>query len=205
MQIIYLPGWLNPAAALAPIADIVGGDAQMLDFPTDAVRSVADFADWVAAQIDAPAFIVGHSFGGKVAVALAARHPDIVRGIFVVSGSNRGRWIFRALRPLIKLAKAMGFSGARFRASDYSQSSEIMKKNMARTLDFNIMPLAHKIKCPATFIYGANDRTTRPTLGRKLARATGGRFFELPGYNHNSIITDGAWQVGAIVRGGLGE
>jgi pimeloyl-ACP methyl ester carboxylesterase len=201
MQTIYLPGWLNQAKNLEPLAELVGGDSQLIDLPSDAVRGIADFADWVAARITAPVWLVGHSFGGKIAIAVAALHPEKVKGIVVIAGSNRGRLIFRLLRPAIKLAKFLGFSGERFRAADYKNSSGIMKANMRKTLDFNIAPLARRMKCPAVLIYGGNDAVTPPALGRKLAaQIPGARFFRLDGFNHNSIITDGIYQASAIIK-----
>ncbi|MDR1071975.1 MAG: alpha/beta hydrolase, partial [Rickettsiales bacterium] len=115
-RIIYLPGWLNPAENLRPLAELSGGDFELLDLPDDLARSVPDFADWVASRITEPVWLAGHSFGGKVAVAVAALHPEKVKGIAVIAGSNRGRLIFRLLRPAVKLAKFLGFSGKRFRA-----------------------------------------------------------------------------------------
>ena len=208
-QYLYLPGWLNPAENLRPIATLVGGGATFLDLPSDKVRTVPEMADWVAEKIVAPVWIVGHSFGGKVAIAIAAQHPEKVRGIFVVAGSNRGRLIFRLLRPFIKIARLVTPLGIRrwFRAADYENSDPIMKRVMAETLRFNIIPLARRSrlrgngnKLLSAFIYGAMDRVTRPALGQQLARAANGKFYELAGFNHNSIISDGAYQVSAIIK-----
>ena len=200
-MIIYLPGWLNPAENLRPLAGFTGADFALIDFPADAERTVADMAEWVAGKITEPVYIVGHSFGGKVAIATAALYPEKVRGIFVIAGSNRGRLIFRLIRPAVKLAKWLGFSGERFRGADYKNSTEIMKKIMRHTLDFNIIPLARRVACPATFIYGDRDTTTPPSLGKKLARQIpGSKYFELAGFDHSTIITTGVYQASAIIK-----
>ena len=173
----------------------------LMDLPDDSVRSVADMAEWVAARIDAPAVLVGHSFGAKVAMAVAALHPEKVGGIVVIAGSNRGRPLFRALRPAIKLAKRLGIQSTRFQSADYRDSSPIMKQVMQNTLDFDIVPMARRIKCPAVFIYGENDTVTKAKLGRKLSACVpGARFYRLSGFNHNTIITAGALQVSAIIK-----
>lgn len=50
----------------------------------------ADIADLVAAHLrerfaaDSPVDVVGHSMGGKVAMVLALRHPDLVRRLVVI-------------------------------------------------------------------------------------------------------------------------
>jgi pimeloyl-ACP methyl ester carboxylesterase len=52
-------------------------------------RTLAGFADAVADAIAehaaAPALVAGHSFGGHLAVAVAARHPRLVRGLLLVA------------------------------------------------------------------------------------------------------------------------
>jgi pimeloyl-ACP methyl ester carboxylesterase len=203
-KIIYLPGWLNSRDNLAFLTQTVGGDFDVIELMApDKVMSVPEYAEMIVSKITEPVYIAGHSFGGKVAIAIAAMHPEKVKGIFVISGSNQGKLIFRILRPAVKLAKFLGFSGARFQVSDYKNSSPVLKKVMQKTLDFNIIPLARRVKVPATFIYGANDTVTPPKLGKKLARAAHGKFFELPGFNHNSIISDGAFQVASIIKSSI--
>jgi len=200
-KIIFIPGWLNPAKNLETAASLTGLDYVLLDLPDDADRSVADMAAWVAGQIAEPVYIAGHSFGGKVAIATAALYPEKVRGIFVIAGSNRGKLIFRLLRPFIKFLKRLGFSGARFQAADYKNASPVMKRVMQKTLDFNIVPLARMVKCPAVFVYGDFDATTPPALGRNLsAIIPGAKFLQLNGYDHHTIISAGAHQIAAIIK-----
>ena len=202
-NIIYLPGWLNDAKCLEGIAELVGGDYSLLNLPSDKVRTVPEMARFVSENIKQQAWIVGHSFGGKIAIATAVLYPEKVSGIIIVSGSNRGRLIFRLLKPAIKLAKWMGFSGTRFQAADYKNSSLVLKKVMQKTLAFNIFPFARRVKCPATFVYGGYDKVTPPKLGKKLARMANGKFYELAGFNHNTIIESGAYQVAAIIKSAL--
>jgi pimeloyl-ACP methyl ester carboxylesterase len=51
--------------------------------------SVSDFAASVAEVIEhedaAPAFVAGHSYGGQVALRLAQRRPELVRGLLLVA------------------------------------------------------------------------------------------------------------------------
>ena len=63
-----------------------GGTA---DLPS-ADRSISGYGAWVAAfmaelELDAPAVVVGHSFGGGVGIALAHDHPDLVSQLVLVN------------------------------------------------------------------------------------------------------------------------
>ncbi len=49
----------------------------------DASSYASDIADLIRSEMTEPAVIVGHSLGGVVAGALAANHPELVRGMFL--------------------------------------------------------------------------------------------------------------------------
>ena len=46
-------------------------------------QSYDDMADDLAELLDGPAFIVGHSMGGKAAMVLALKHPELVQRLLV--------------------------------------------------------------------------------------------------------------------------
>ncbi|MFC6011207.1 alpha/beta fold hydrolase [Nocardia lasii] len=52
--------------------------------PWDFDTIVADLAQLLRAETDAPAVVVGHSFGGAVGVHLARRHPELVRALVLL-------------------------------------------------------------------------------------------------------------------------
>jgi pimeloyl-ACP methyl ester carboxylesterase len=60
-------------------------------------ESIEGYAAWVAAflaevGIEDPAVVVGHSFGGAVAVQLAHDHPSYVRGLVLVNSVGGSAW-----------------------------------------------------------------------------------------------------------------
>lgn len=67
---------------LAPDRPGYGGSG---DTPVSMEQNAQLFADLLEAEGAAPATIVGHSYGGGIAILLAARRPDLVSGLVLVS------------------------------------------------------------------------------------------------------------------------
>jgi len=93
---------------LAPALPGFGGTAALPCDSTD----FSGYADWasdflVATGVDQPALVMGHSFGGGVAIKLAHDHADQVRALVLVNSVGGSAWIGRgstfrsmAQRPL---------------------------------------------------------------------------------------------------------
>jgi pimeloyl-ACP methyl ester carboxylesterase len=67
-------------------------------------RTVAGYGEWAAQFLDAvdvgeAVLVVGHSFGGGVAVTLAHGHPELVRSLVLLNSVGGGRWQRAAGRP----------------------------------------------------------------------------------------------------------
>jgi pimeloyl-ACP methyl ester carboxylesterase len=62
--------------------------------PLSMVATADLLADTLRSNVSTPAIVVGHSFGGGVAVLLAARHPSLVSGVVLVGtvGRTGGRY-----------------------------------------------------------------------------------------------------------------
>ncbi|MEX0847594.1 MAG: alpha/beta fold hydrolase [Ilumatobacteraceae bacterium] len=108
MPVVFLHGWAlaqhtyrdvieNIAAqgcrVIAPSMPGFGGSA---DLPGDAF-SISGYAQWVAdlldaLEIDEPAVVVGHSFGGGVAIRLAHDHPGRARSLVLVNSVGGSSW-----------------------------------------------------------------------------------------------------------------
>jgi esterase len=86
--------WSDAIPALARLGRVIAYDRRgcgRSERPQPYERtSVAEHADDAAALLDAlgaaPAVIIGRSYGGTVAIELAARHPDRVRALVVLEG-----------------------------------------------------------------------------------------------------------------------
>ena len=93
----YRPGLRLLAAGgvqvLAPALPGFGGTPAL----TREDQSFAGYAEWLASFMDSvgitePAVVVGHSFGGGVAIAFAHRHPSRTRGLVLVNSVGGSAW-----------------------------------------------------------------------------------------------------------------
>lgn len=113
----YAPGLLGlPPAGLAIFAPELPGFGQS---STLAVRqrTLRGYAHHIGSALDQlhlgkPAFLVGHSLGGGIAIALARQRPDLIRSLTVLNsvggtpgwrGLARGSWLSWALAALDEL------------------------------------------------------------------------------------------------------
>ena len=133
--VVFLHGWAlgtravprRRSAAHAPrlprLRAALPGFAGTADLPRPTM-SLSGYSDWVdkfmsTVEIDEPALVIGHSFGGGVAIKLAESHPDRV-GYLVLLNSVGGvsdrpiwDWAWRFWRELlptrqgIEIARAM--------------------------------------------------------------------------------------------------
>lgn len=75
--------------------------------------SLAGFADAVAAVLDEPVGVVGHSMGGVVALRLAERHPRLVRALVLaapagISSSSRVAVVSIGLAGILQPGRRVG-------------------------------------------------------------------------------------------------
>lgn len=92
--------WWRTARWLTPYGRVVGLDARAHGRNPhrercDTERFAADVADRIRELELGPSVVIGHSMGGLHAIAVAAAHPDLVRGIVVedMAPDNRGRTV----------------------------------------------------------------------------------------------------------------
>ncbi len=116
--LVFLHGWgMTPRAYLPAVTPLTRAGIRVIapalpgfggsDAPPLRSLGLDAYADRVAAFVDSlaldrPAFVMGHSLGGGVAIRLASRRPDLVRSLTLVnsvggtpsrSGMRAGSWL----------------------------------------------------------------------------------------------------------------
>ena len=226
-SILWLHGWGYTHTGLKRLAGLFEKDHhnQLFDLPgfgkTPMLHEGATTSDYASAlqpqiQSKRKYVLVGHSYGGRVAVQMAAKYPDSVAAIILIGGAGlkrqRSLW-FRikafAIRSIGKLARLSDhlFKTAlrekyvtRFGSADYKAAGDL-RATLVSAVNEDLSPEAQSLKCPALMIYGANDVDAPPEIGRKYEKLIPiSRFEELKGYDHHDILSRGAYQCEAIIR-----
>src|SRR5579875_2176145 len=101
LHLVWGHGWGQSGAALLPLAEALKAFASssLIDFPgfgksanPPETWGTADYADAVAAWLPTitreKIVWLGHSFGGRVGIQLAARHPQLVKGLVLIASAG---------------------------------------------------------------------------------------------------------------------
>ena len=175
------------------------------------LTSVPDMADWIAALIDASgakkARLIGHSLGSLIAIETAARHPDKVTGLGLITAATA----MPVSEALLSAAKAnspdaismmtqWGFGSRASLGGCLSPGNWMIGKGV-RVLEatkpgvlytdlvasnaYDATEAAKKIKAPTTIVLAERDLMTPAKSGKALAALIpGAKVIVLPGAGH---------------------
>ena len=190
--LLLLHGWGATKELMQPVAQRLPGYRTLIpDLPgfgaTPAPAqawSAEDYAAWVLALLDRlgveRTHVVGHSNGGRIAIALGAAHPARVdRLVLTDSAGIRPRHGVRyQLRvrtfKLLRAASGWGWlpasvrEGAQRRAAqrgspDYRAASGTLRSTMVRLVNTDMRAQLARLAAPTLLIWG--DRDTETPLG----------------------------------------
>lgn len=183
--ILLLHGWGVSGEVFRPLFMRLAGrlEARAIDFPgfgqsekPDAVWGTEEYAEMVKKILDAWGMknidIIGHSFGARVALRLAHRHPEYVKTL-VLTGAAGIRIqkpvpLFRRL--LVKAGKFCGNLGApgkvlkeaiykKIGSADYLAAGA-MRPILVKVVNEDLRDILPFITQPVHLIWGENDRDT---------------------------------------------
>jgi pimeloyl-ACP methyl ester carboxylesterase len=196
--VVLLHGWGASSALFAPHLEALSHNYQVIavDFPgfghtppPPAAWAVDDYAQWTLAVLDQLALgqvhLVGHSFGGRIAIALASSYPQRV-GKLVLTGSAGIRptrslgyhlrvRLFKLMRGLVR--SKLVPQGVRKHAeayvqaqgsSDYQAASGTVRSSFVRVVNEDLRERLPRIKAPTLLIWGENDADTPLSDGKLM-------------------------------------
>lgn len=185
-RVIALHGWARSGADFSAV--LAGCDALALHLPGFGTTppppeawGSAEYAELVAAALPAggPFVVVGHSFGGRVAVRLAAAHPERV-GALVLTGvplvratpPPRPALALRAAKRLraahLLPASAVDRLRRRGGSADYTAAQGVMRGVLVRVVGEDYRDDLSRLAVPVHLVWGADDDAA-PLAGARLA------------------------------------
>nr|VFK37826.1 MAG: Pimeloyl-ACP methyl ester carboxylesterase [Candidatus Kentron sp. SD]VFK42492.1 MAG: Pimeloyl-ACP methyl ester carboxylesterase [Candidatus Kentron sp. SD]VFK78153.1 MAG: Pimeloyl-ACP methyl ester carboxylesterase [Candidatus Kentron sp. SD] len=228
IQFIWAHGWGQNHSALLPLARPLKamGSHYVLDLPgfgqsarPAATWGTKDYARHLAAWLKTlppgKRIWVGHSFGCRVGIQLAAVYPDLVNALFLIGAAGLPRkrtpaqkirltvriYAYKLLRGiLISLGISHAWLAARFGSSDYRNAGE-MRDILMTVIREDLTDIAPRVSCPVHLIYGENDTQTAPEAGERYVRLmTDSQLTILPMHDHYSVLSDGRHQILAHLK-----
>ncbi|MDQ3107280.1 MAG: alpha/beta hydrolase [Actinomycetota bacterium] len=212
-RVLALPGWLHTSRDWDGALASLGVGAIALDLagfggatpePAEAMGS-AGYAAAVAGVLDEltpPAVVVGHSFGGRVALHLAATHPERIAALVLTGVPKLVRPTDPAPKaPLgFRVAKALHRRGLmsdekmeqRRRASgsaDYRNAPSVIMRNvLVAVTNESYEEQLRAVRCPVELVWGELDTAAPLAMAKQAAEvlraSTEVTLTALPGIDH---------------------
>ncbi len=220
--LIWAHGWGHTHRNLLPLAEAMrrAAPSVLLDLPgfgdspaPPAAWGTADYADaaaeWLARMPPGRRIWIAHSFGARVGLQLAARHPGAIDGLFLIAAAGlpskrtlsaqmriaARRWAFRLARAVTREGPGRDRLRERFGSADYRQAGAL-RPILVKAVNEDLSAAARAVRCPVVLVYGDQDRETPPELGQRLhALLPNSRLVLLRGFDHWNVLTEGRHQV----------
>jgi pimeloyl-ACP methyl ester carboxylesterase len=225
---LLLHGWGTEGASLQPLSTHLAAHFRTVtpDLPGFGAATpppgdwgVEDYADWVAVLLQKlgieRAILLGHSFGGRVAIVLAATRPALVdRMVLIDSAGIRPppTQRLRAASTVSKLGRAasgiplLGPMAQRLRAQwhravgaeDYANAGPL-RGTFVKVVNRDLRDLLPRITVPTLLLWGGEDDATPASDGATMEQLIpNARLVVFPGAGHYSYLERAAETCAAL-------
>jgi pimeloyl-ACP methyl ester carboxylesterase len=195
--VVVLHGWGGRIESMAPVIDCLASGFRVvaLDLPgfgespvPAGVWGTADYAAYVRDVLTEigieRAHFVGHSFGAKTSIYLAATHPDLVNKLVLQASSglrSAPSLKARAKRAVSKTARAAGKLGdpgrrlrdaiyQRIQSPDYRDAGA-MRPILVKVVNEDLAHMLRRIRASTLLIWGTDDDAVPLTHARAMEKA----------------------------------
>ena len=191
-KIYILHGWAYSTEKWEPFLELLkkkGINPIVLKIPglTAPLKEVWDldsYVEWLQKIISkekGKVILLGHSNGGRISLAFAAKYPEKVEQLFLLDSAGiyhnelpirAKRFVFGKLAKFGKLLtkshrmKVLLYKFAR--EHDYEKADPIVKETMRNLIRADLRDCLSLIKIPTTIIWGKNDKVTPLSDGNVL-------------------------------------
>lgn len=190
--LVMLPGLDGTGLLFGPLLEALAGRLRttVVSYPHDRVLGYDRLAAWVesALPVAGPLVLLGESFAGPLAVALAARHPGRVRGLVLCNTFVRNprpllglgrplvRWLPLRRAPLGLLASMLfgRFDTPPLRRlladAVGSVATPVLQARLRAVIDVDARAALAQVACPVLLLRSDEDVLVPGSAGRLLQR-----------------------------------
>ncbi len=216
-DIVLLHGWGQNIAMMVPLAnELPNYRTTILDFPgfgdseePTEVWAIEDYVTVLEELLDQlkikKPIVMGHSFGGRVAIGYAAKNPVeklVLFGSPCVRSDRKSfkESVFKSVKKLPGMKKIGEYAKKYIGSTDYRQATPMMRNILVRVVNQDLSEYAQKIECPTLLIWGTLDEAAPIEDAKKLEKLLkDGALIELEGYTHYAYL-EALPQVVAILK-----
>ena len=205
-DIVLLHGWGQNIAMMQPLAkEFSNYRITIIDFPgfgqSDDLKvawSIEDYEECIAELLEKvnvkKPILIGHSFGGRVAIIYASRH-EVEKLVLFGSPCVREQKtspkekVLKTLKKLPGMKKIGEFAKNYIGSEDYKKASPILRESFVKIINQDLSEYVKKITCPTLLIWGTNDEAAPIEDAKKLEKLLkDGALIELEGYTHYAYL-----------------
>lgn len=213
-SIYILHGWTYSKSKWAPFVSLLkkrGLTPILVNIPglTEKINkpwNIDDYSNWLYKKLEKEkdVVLVGHSNGGRIAMAFSIKYPDKVSRLVLIDSAGiyhdelyikLKRRIFRVIaktgRKLARVGIARDFLYFLTGEKDYKEASENMKKTMINLIEFDKNLKPENISVPTIIIWGQDDRVTPVSDGKMLnQKIQNSKLFIIDNSGHSPQFTN---------------
>lgn len=187
-EVLVLHGWTYSTEKWKPFINYLeakGFAAKLLKIPgltqkLDSVWNIDDYVDWLKRRVNQKIILIGHSNGGRIALAFCLNYPGMVEKLILIdsAGIYHNELPIRIKRTIFKYIAKIGkkiITSEKLRKalyklsreSDYEKASPVVKQTMINLITLDLTSILSQIKVPTLIIWGQGDKAT-PLADGKL-------------------------------------
>lgn len=213
-------GWGGDKSSLKAIADSLKGEFRvtLVDFygfgdtphPARPLK-LEDFALSIVELIQfykmSGVILVGHSFGGRVALLLSARWGYLIDKLILIDGAGlrpRRKPSYYIKKTIYKIKKRLHFDVSVYGSADYKALTGEKKRTFVNVVNFHLDRYLKYVTLPVLLIWGRKDKETPLYMANKLhKRLSDSKLYVLNNAGHYSYL-DSKAECLAVIKGFLG-
>lgn len=185
-DVLLLHGWGGSSESFRAVFEFLQKKYRVtaIDFPgfgkspsppypytvTDYAQKLKDFLD---SKNISKTHIIAHSFGGRVAIELCYRYPELVDKLILTASAGikpkrKLRYYINLLK--FKTAKLLKKDLSKFGSKDYKNADGVMRAVFVKAVNYDQTKLLKHIKANTLLVWGQNDTETPIYMAKKINR-----------------------------------